>query len=101
MNDRQAEGQAPQELIARRFGLPCGQTLKNRLMKSAMSEALGTADNHVTPGLVTLYERWARGGAGLLVTGNIMVDRNALGEPNNVAVEDEQDMDLLQALASV
>ena len=99
MNDRQAEGQAPHELIARSFCLPCGQTLKNRLMKSAMSEALGTADNHVTPGLVTLYDRWARGGAGLLVTGNIMVDRRALGEPNNVAVEDVRDMDLLRSWA--
>ncbi|MEW6078405.1 MAG: NADH:flavin oxidoreductase/NADH oxidase family protein [Thermodesulfobacteriota bacterium] len=91
--------QSPRELIGQPFTLPCGQTIKNRLMKSAMSEALGTADNHMTPGLVTLYDRWSRSGAGLLVTGNIMVDRRALGEPYNVAVEDEDDMDLLRAWA--
>ena len=95
MNDNQAS----QELIGQPFRLPCGQEIKNRLMKSAMSEALGTADNHVTPELAILYDRWARGGVGLLVTGNIMIDRKALGEPNNVAVEDERDMALLQTWA--
>jgi hypothetical protein len=34
--------------------LPCGVVLKNRLLKSAMSEALGTVDNHVTPELPRL-----------------------------------------------
>lgn len=29
--------------------------------KFAMSETLGTLDNHVTPGLATLYRRWAEG----------------------------------------
>lgn len=90
---------SPAEIIAQPFTLGCGQIIKNRLMKSAMSEALGTTDNHVTDGLVTLFDRWARGGTGLLVTGNVMVDRKALGEPNNVAVEDERDMALLQAWA--
>ncbi|ABW67947.1 NADH:flavin oxidoreductase/NADH oxidase family protein [Desulfosudis oleivorans] len=91
--------QTPEALINRPFILPCGQEIKNRLMKSAMSEALGTVDNHMTPGLVTLYDRWAGGGAGLLVSGNVMIDRRALGEPYNVAIEDEQDMALLSAWA--
>ena len=30
------------------FTLPNGSIIKNRLAKSAMSEALGTTDNHVT-----------------------------------------------------
>lgn len=94
-----AAGQTPEAFINRPFTLPCGQEIKNRLMKSAMSEALGTVDNHMTPGLVTLYDRWAGGGAGLLVSGNVMIDRRALGEPYNVAIEDEQDMALLSAWA--
>ena len=40
------------------------------------------------PALATLYGRWADGGTGLLITGNVMVDRRHLGEPNNVALED-------------
>lgn len=79
--------------------LPCGVVVKNRLGKSAMSEALGTRDNRVTGKLATLYRRWAEGGSGLLVTGNVMIDRRALGEPNNVVLEDRRDMAALKAWA--
>ena len=87
------------DLIAQPITLPCGLVLKNRLMKSAMSEVLGTIDNRVTPALGTVYERWARGGIGLLVTGNVMVDRRWIGEPNNVCLEDDRDAEALQAWA--
>lgn len=70
--------------------LPCGVTLKNRLLKGAMSEALGTRDHAPRPELPLLYARWARGGTGLLLTGNVMVDARALGEPGNVVLEDER-----------
>ena len=86
-------------LFAQPFTLPNGAVVKNRLAKSAMSEALGTTDNHVTEALVKLYGRWAEGGIGLQVTGNVMIDRCALGEPNNVAMEDEGDLDLLRRWA--
>ena len=49
--------------------------------------------------LVTLYKTWADGGAGLVMTGNVMIDRNALGEPNNVAIEDERDLEMLMKWA--
>ncbi|MFZ5563540.1 MAG: NADH:flavin oxidoreductase/NADH oxidase family protein [Thermodesulfobacteriota bacterium] len=98
-DQKHSKDSAPEDLISRPFVLPCGQTVKNRLMKSAMSEALGTADNHMTRGLVTLYGRWSAGGTGLLVSGNVMIDRRALGEPYNVAIEDERDMELLCAWA--
>ena len=38
------------QVLAQPFTLPNGTVLKNRLAKSAMSEALGTTDNHVTDG---------------------------------------------------
>ena len=87
-------------LFAQPFTLPSGLVVKNRLVKSAMSEALGTTDNHVTDALVELYGRWADGGIGLQVTGNVMIDRRALGEPNNVALEDESDLALLRRWAA-
>lgn len=80
--------------------LPNGAVLKNRIGKSAMSEALGTVDNRMTGKLPTLYRRWSDGGAGLLVTGNVMVDRRHLGEPNNVALEDDRDTVLLREWAA-
>lgn len=89
----------PNDPLAQPLRLPCGHTLPNRLGKSAMSEALGTVDNRVTPKLGTLYERWSEGGLGLCVTGNVMVDRRALGEPHNVALEDERDLDAFREWA--
>jgi len=90
---------SPAQILSQPFTLPNGAVVKNRLAKSAMSEALGTTDNHVTDGLATLYRRWADGGIGLLITGNVMIDRRALGEPNNVALEDESDLELLKQWA--
>jgi 2,4-dienoyl-CoA reductase-like NADH-dependent reductase (Old Yellow Enzyme family) len=78
------------------FTLPGGATVKNRLVKAAMSEQLATADHAPTPDLERLYGRWARGGAGLIITGNVMVDRRSIGEPRNVVVEDERDVDALR-----
>jgi len=79
--------------------LPNGATLPNRLAKSALSEAMGTMDNRVTQALVRLYQRWSAGGTGLLMTGNVMIDRRFLGEPGNVVIEDERDLPLLQEWA--
>jgi 2,4-dienoyl-CoA reductase-like NADH-dependent reductase (Old Yellow Enzyme family) len=79
--------------------LPNGHVLRNRLAKSSMSEALGTYNNHATPQLATLYQRWAQSGIGLLFTGNVMIDRRALGEPGNVVIEDESDLPILKQWA--
>ncbi|MEN9436283.1 MAG: hypothetical protein RIR09_938 [Pseudomonadota bacterium] len=72
--------------------LPNGVVVKNRLMKSAMSEALGDRSGAPSPELTRLYQAWADGGIGLCVTGNVMTDRRALGEPGNVVIEDERDL---------
>lgn len=86
--------------LSQTLTLPNGAILPNRLAKSALSEAMGTMDNRVTPALVRLYQRWSAGGTGLLMTGNVMVDRRYLGEPGNVVIEDERDLPLLQQWAS-
>src|SRR5690554_7318489 len=86
-------------LLSNPLTLKNGTVIKNRIFKSAMSEALGTLDNHMTPQLVNLYDRWAKGGTGLLISGNVMIDRRALGEPNNLVIEDESDMELLKQWA--
>lgn len=79
--------------------LPCGQVLGNRLAKAAMSEKLAEPDGAPNEHHVRLYERWGRGGAALLLTGNVMVDRRALEGPGNVVVEDERDLELLRGWA--
>lgn len=67
--------------------LPCGAILKNRIGKSAMSENMADHRHHPGPEFERLYSKWAQGGAGLLITGNVMVDSRALGEAHNVVVE--------------
>lgn len=76
--------------ISEPLTLPCGVTVKNRLLKGAMSEGLGTRDHAPKPELAALYARWAKGGTGILLTGNVMIDSSALGEPGNVVLEDER-----------
>ena len=75
--------------------LACGQVLPNRIMKAAMSEALADSGNSPGARLERLYRSWSQGGYGLLVTGNVMVDRTQLGEPDNVVIEDDRDLDAL------
>jgi 2,4-dienoyl-CoA reductase-like NADH-dependent reductase (Old Yellow Enzyme family) len=86
-------------LFSRPLTLRGGAVIGNRLAKSAMSEALGTIDNRPTDALATLYCRWAAGRIGLCITGNVMTDRRALGEPRNVAVEDAADLPMLRRWA--
>lgn len=86
-------------LLAQPLKLPNGSVIRNRILKSAMSEALANPSGAPTPELVRLYQAWADGGVGLCVTGNVMVDRRAVGEPGNVVIEDARDMDALQAWA--
>ncbi|HWV27830.1 MAG TPA: NADH:flavin oxidoreductase, partial [Aeromicrobium sp.] len=81
--------------------LPNGTVLPNRLAKAALSECL--ADDDFSPGrqIKSLYRRWANSGQGLTITGNVMVDRRAIGEPGNVVVEDERHLDHLTEWASI
>jgi len=81
--------------------LPCGAKLKNRLAKSAMSENMCPKKHRPTKQLIQAYQQWANGGAGLIVTGNIMIDRNAIAEPGNVLVNNKNDFALLKEWASV
>ena len=90
----------PTTVLATPLALPSGTTVKNRLAKAAMSEQLGSPAHEPTPELERLYSRWARGGVGLIITGNVMIDRRSIGEPLNVVVEDDRDLAGLQEWAA-
>lgn len=70
--------------------LACGVSIPNRIVKSAMSEQLADRYGSPTIDLQQLYAAWARGGTGLLITGNVMIDQHAFVEPRNVVLEDEK-----------
>ena len=52
-----------------------------------MTEGIADSRLRATERHVTLYRRWAEGGAGLLLTGNVMIDRRVLERPGNVAID--------------
>ncbi len=79
--------------------LPCGAVLPNRISKAAMTEGLATPDGRPTPELERLYGIWSDGGAGMLLSGNIIVDRDHLERPGNVVIEREPDDDMRQRLS--
>jgi 2,4-dienoyl-CoA reductase-like NADH-dependent reductase (Old Yellow Enzyme family) len=79
--------------------LPNGVKIINRIAKSAMSENLSNKENQPTATLINVYKKWALSGAGLLITGNIMIDSSAVGEPRNVIVENRDNFELLKEWA--
>lgn len=80
--------------------LPNGTTIKNRFFKSAMSEGMGTREFQPKKNIATLYKRWAEGGTGLIITGNIMVDPKGTAEPGNIVFDKNSNMEILKNWAN-
>jgi len=78
--------------------LPCGVSIPNRLAKAAMTEGLATARGEPSDNLANLYGVWSDGGAGLLLSGNILIDGDHLERPGNVIVDREPRPEMLAAL---
>ncbi len=76
--------------------LPCGVSLNNRLVKSAMTERISNGQFEPTDAHERLYEKWSDTGAGLLITGNVMIDRTNLESAGNVCFDDENMLDKLK-----
>ena len=78
-------------MIDQPLTLPCGAILSNRLCKAAMTEGLAGATGVPGDALNRLYSIWSDGGAGLLLSGNVQIDRDHLERPGNVVVDEEPD----------
>lgn len=85
-------------ILAQPLTLPCGATLPNRIAKAAMTEGLADPAGVPTPELERLYGLWSDGGAGLLLSGNILIDGDHLERPGNVIIDREPDATMHQAL---
>ena len=87
------------DALAQPLRLTDDVTLPNRIGKAAMSENLCGTDGAPTEGLLELYRRWGRGGAGMHITGNVIVHRDGRTEPHNVVVEDDRHLPMLKRWA--
>ncbi|MFT6803949.1 MAG: 2,4-dienoyl-CoA reductase-like NADH-dependent reductase (Old Yellow Enzyme family) [Nitriliruptoraceae bacterium] len=86
--------------LAQPLTLRSGMTLPNRLVKAAMTEGLANRDGNPTPMHQRLYRRWAAGGVGSMVTGNVLVDRRYLERSRNVVADAAVDEDALRRFAA-
>lgn len=81
--------------------LPNGTIVPNRLAKAAMEENMADDDHAPSEALITLYRAWADGGAGLIITGNVMVDRRGMTGPGGVVLEDERQLECFRRWSAV
>src|ERR1700704_4569426 len=68
--------------------LRSGSTLENRIAKAAMEGGVGGSSQLPDARLISLYRRWGAGGAGLLITGNVMVHAEALTGAGGVVLDE-------------
>ncbi len=68
--------------------LPNGESIPNRIAKAAMEENMAVEGQLPGRALWNLYSAWAKGGAGLIITGNVMVDGRAMTGPGGVVLEE-------------
>ena len=83
------------------LNLPNGQTIGNRIAKAAMEENLADSGQAPAQALFRLYQAWAEGEAGLLLTGNVMIDRRAMTGPGGVVLEDERHLECFRQWATI
>ncbi len=81
--------------------LPNGSHIPNRIAKAAMEENMADLNHAPSEELMRLYQAWADGGVGLIITGNVMVDRRAMTGPGGVVLEDEKYLDTFKRWAQI
>ena len=80
----------PTHLLAP-LDLPNGARLRNRIVKSAMSDALGDGRGNPTPAQARLYGLWAEGGVAASIIGEVQGDPSAAEAPGNLVLGDRSE----------
>src|ERR1700741_4436604 len=70
--------------------LPNGAVIPNRVAKAAMEENMADRGQIRGESLRRLYANWADGGAGLILSGNVMIDPAALTGPGGGVLDGRQ-----------
>lgn len=90
----------PIQILNTTLTLPNGQQIPNRIAKAAMTEGLADLKAYPSPVLNRLYSHWAESGCGVLLTGNVQIDRLHLERPGNVVIDREPDAQMQAALVA-
>jgi 2,4-dienoyl-CoA reductase-like NADH-dependent reductase (Old Yellow Enzyme family) len=89
-----------EKYLLKELRLPCGALIKNRIAKAAMTERLADSTQSATRAHQCLYDHWAGHGAGLLITGNIMVDKRYKEAAANIVLEDDSGLEALKKMVA-
>jgi len=87
------------ETIFQSLELPCGAVLKNRIIKSAMSDSLGDGLGNPTDAQIRLYEHWADGGVAAMIIGEVQSTPFFAEKPGNLVLHSDSDHSLFRELA--
>lgn len=87
--------------VFEKLALPNGSQVPNRIAKAAMEENMADLNQLPSEELMRLYQAWAEGGVGLIITGNVMVDRRAMTGPGGVVLEDEKHLEVFKRWAQI
>ncbi len=80
--------------------LPCGVILKNRIVKSAMSDSLGDGTGHPTPAQINLYRVWANGRLAVAIIGEVQCAPDYAEKPGNLVLNKASELERFEPLAS-
>jgi 2,4-dienoyl-CoA reductase-like NADH-dependent reductase (Old Yellow Enzyme family) len=82
-------------------GKIANMTLKNRFVRSATAECLASDDCRVTDDYLRAYARLARGGVGLIITGNYYVHALGRSLPRIIVVDRDEIIEDLRKVTKV
>lgn len=75
--------------------------LRNRFVRSATNECLASEDNRLTEEYYNVYERLAKSGVGLIITGNYYVNSIGRAADKVLVIESDDVIDDLRKLTSI
>ncbi len=79
--------------------LPCGVILKNRIIKSAMSDSLADGTGHPTPSQLALYKCWAANDVAVSIIGEVQASGCFAEKPGNLVLNKACDLARFRSLA--
>ncbi|MEM7094056.1 MAG: oxidoreductase [Actinomycetota bacterium] len=88
------------DALAQPIELPCGIVLRNRIVKAAMSDSLGDGAGDPTEEQISLYRRWALGGVGLSIIGEVQFDPRYPEQAGNLVLGQGSDESAFSRLAA-
>lgn len=72
--------------------------LKNRIVRSATNEHLGTLDGEVTDSYINVYKDLAKSGIGLIITSQMAVEKEQRADLTHICINESENIDRLKEL---